>query len=100
MNAKDIREAIAATQHAIWAHWMRYLFSVSTKDDFGNVIIPADKVRRWESQVERSYAQLSIGEQESDRHQADKVIAAIDALAWEAIGVKTWVDENGVIRLR
>ena len=74
------REIIAATQHAIWSHWMRYLFSVCHADDEYPefLIIPGDKVQRWKRQMETLYAALSEQEKESDREQADKVLAAIE----------------------
>jgi hypothetical protein len=73
-----MREKIAAAQHAIWAHWMNYLFSVSIRNDDGSVTIPADKVERWERQARTLYAALSDREQESDRHQADKVLKVLE----------------------
>lgn len=73
----SIREALAHVQHAIWAHWMRYQFSVCEKNADGSLTIPADKVERWTRQSLTDYNDLTFKEQESDRHQADKVIAAI-----------------------
>lgn len=69
------REAIAAVQHEIWAHWMRYLFSVSPKNADGSVNIPVDKVYRWKRQMRMPYALLTDAERDSDREQADKVLA-------------------------
>jgi hypothetical protein len=80
MNDK-IREAIADEQHEIWAHWMRYLFSVSVENADGSVTIPADKVLRWRRQVKTAYADLTEREKGSDRNQADKVIRKIEATA-------------------
>lgn len=77
MTKKKIRERIADVQHEIWAHWMRYLFSVGYEDMEGNFIIPADKARRWKRQTETPYSELTEKERESDRHQADKVIAVL-----------------------
>ncbi len=79
MEEKDL-EAIAETQHEIWARWMKYLFSVCTDGGDGSAIIPADKVERWKRQIETPYGRLSEKEKESDRRQAQKVI---DRLAVE-----------------
>jgi hypothetical protein len=70
----DAMERIAAEQHAIWAHWMTFLFSCSTSNPDGSVTIPAEKVQRWQRQMNIAYADLTEQEKESDRHQAQKVV--------------------------
>lgn len=76
-STSKLREALADIQHAIWAHWMRYLFSVSIANPDGSVTIPADKVSRWMRQLNTPYDELTFREQESDRRQADKVLQVI-----------------------
>lgn len=71
------REAIAAVQHEIWSHWMEYMFRVCKQNDDGSMTIPADKVSRWTRQAQTHYAYLTELEQESDRHQADKVLRVL-----------------------
>jgi hypothetical protein len=78
----DLREVVAGIQHDIWAHWMRYLFSMARHNPDGSVTISAEHVQRWTRQMEAGYADLSEREQESDRHQADKVLVA---MGWEVI---------------
>lgn len=73
-TASPLREELAAVQHDIWAHWMRWLFSVSAANDDGSVTIPADKVERWTRQMNTDYDDLSEKEQASDLEQADKVL--------------------------
>ena len=74
----EYRERIAAVQHEIWSHWMSYLFSVCEVDDeTGDAIIPAQYVERWQRQVRTDYANLTDKERESDRNQADKVLAEL-----------------------
>lgn len=70
-------EQIADAQHAIWAHWMKYLFEVSIQNEDGSVTIPADKVSRWQRQMATDYKDLTESEKKSDRHQAIKVIASM-----------------------
>ena len=70
-------EKLAALQHEIWSHWMKYLFEVSTLNKDGTVTIPADKVVRWKRQMNTDYENLSIEEQESDKEQSIKVIKMI-----------------------
>ena len=72
-----LREQLADVQHAIWAHWMRYQFSVCQRNEDGSIIIPAEKVERWSRQMETPYAGLTDKERESDRHQADKVLSVL-----------------------
>ena len=71
---KLTREDLASLQHDIWSHWMKYQWSVCTANEDGTFTIPADKVKRWTRQINTPYSDLTDKEQESDRHQADKVI--------------------------
>lgn len=78
----DLRERLAAIQYDIWARWMRYLFSccnTGTDDWTGDpvLMIPKDKVDRWKRQMETPYADLTEKEKDSDREQADKILAVI-----------------------
>ena len=76
MNEVELRERLAAVQHEIWAHWMHYMFTQGTYSD-GTWTMPADKVERWSRQMATPYSGLTFKEQESDRHQADKVMAVL-----------------------
>jgi hypothetical protein len=71
------RENVAAIQHEIWSHWMKYLFSTAIFNEDGSVTIAADKVIRWTKQLGTHYSQLSEKNKNSDRDQADKIIAII-----------------------
>ncbi len=73
----DLREQLAALEHAQWAGWMKYLFEKSTESGDGNVEIPAILVDRWKRQMNTSYVDLSENEKESDRAEADKVLRVI-----------------------
>ena len=73
-------EEIAAVQHEIWSHWMKYLFQCSfqfEKFKDGSALIPADKVKRWKRQMNTPYSELTEKEKESDRDQAQKVIRVL-----------------------
>lgn len=74
----DTIETLASAQHEIWAHWMKYLFSRCTEEESGGLTIPVEYVQRWRRQMQENYAALSEKEKESDRHQAKKVLAALD----------------------
>ncbi len=56
---------------------MAYLFSVSIQNEDGSYTIPADKVKHWTLQMHTLYSELSEREKESDREQADKVLAVL-----------------------
>jgi len=72
-----LREELAAAQHEIWAHWMQYLFSVCVPATDGTVRIPVRFVEHWQHQIETPYADLSEHEKDSDREQADKILAVL-----------------------
>lgn len=70
----DLREQLAAMQHEIWAHWMRYQFSYCIENADGSLTVPAEYVERWRRQMEAAYSELPEPERESDREQADKIL--------------------------
>ncbi len=103
--SRDVRERLADVQHAIWAHWMRYQFSVCQRNEDGSMTIPADKAERWMRQMETSYADLTEQERESDREQADKVILKIrhlleGAILAEVYGPRLEASEAQALQLR
>jgi hypothetical protein len=56
---------------------MRYLFSNSHERIDGTVAIPASLVQRWKRQMETPYKELGETEQESDRAEANQMLAII-----------------------
>lgn len=68
---------MAALAHEQWSNWMRYLLSVCPDRESGHKEIPASLVIRWQRQVSTAYADLSEEEQESDRREADRVLALL-----------------------
>lgn len=82
-NVKNAYETLASVQHDIWSDWMDYLFSKCYPEtgqfdkDTGNLIIPKELVDRWKRQLDTPYKELTEEEKDSDREQADKVIAAL-----------------------
>ena len=79
-DERSIREEVAAIQHSIWAHWMKYLFRVSIHNPDGSVTVPAEQAERWMQQVETAYQDLSEHEKDSDREQADKILVVLNDL--------------------
>lgn len=74
----ELREELSALQHDIWSHWMEYLFSVSKSSPDGSVVISKQNVERWKRQIQTAYKNLPESEKDSDRSQADKVIALLN----------------------
>lgn len=87
MNDTELREKLADLQHAIWSHWMRYMFTqgeiVNDLDDCDFVeawLMPHEKLLRWRRQMNTPYTELTEKEKESDRQQADKIISLLEQL--------------------
>ena len=74
----DMREKLAELVHSQWAGWMRYLFKNAGVNTNGEVVIPVWAVDRWKRQTESSYFDLPEKEKDSDREEADKVIAILE----------------------
>jgi hypothetical protein len=77
-------EQLADVEHERWSHWQRYLHSKCERTPDGSLVIPANLVAQWESQMDTPYAGLSESEKESDREQVRRyfpIIAA--ALQWD-----------------
>lgn len=72
----DLREDLAAVAHEMWSGWMEYMLRVVVDHNEGRVSTRV-KIERWRRQMETLYADLPSNEQESDREQADKMLAAL-----------------------
>lgn len=99
-----LREQLAALAHKLWSGWMVYMFSkgyfrVLDLDELTQTafVLPAELRSRWERQMRTAYADLPEGEKESDRQEADKMIAAYAPLLRRAaealVGLKDGLDE-------
>lgn len=86
MDASEIRRALesltdelAAVEHERWAHWQQYMHSKAERQPDGSIVIPADLVARWETQIATPFVNLTEQEKESDREQVRKYLPIIRA---------------------
>jgi hypothetical protein len=70
---------LAAIEHERWAHWQRYMHDKGNRRPDGSLVLPADLVRRWETQIATGYADLSESEKSSDREQVRRYLTLIAA---------------------
>lgn len=82
----DQFESLADYAHDTWCGWLTYLFEKSTLNEDGSVTIPQKLVERWERQRTTKYALLSSAEQESDRDEAETIIATINK--WDELNIE------------
>lgn len=80
MTKLDDREKLAAYAHMAWSGWMIYLFSKSVHNADGSVTIPPLLVERWKRQMNTRYRDLPETEKESDRSEADKMLAIVNGV--------------------
>lgn len=79
-NNPEVIEALAAYAHAAWSGWMKYMFSRCGYDPTrGTMQIPRDLVERWQRQASTDYNDLPESEKESDRDEARKMLAVLQA---------------------
>ena len=71
----DLREKLAEYAHDAWSGWMKYLWQKCVKNPDGTLTIPEWAAIRWARQMFTPYAQLPENEKESDRAEADKMLA-------------------------
>lgn len=80
-DERELIEQLADAEHASWAHWMEYLFSVSTMHADGSCTIPSASVQHWQRQVRTPYDNLTEREKQSDRDEVAKILPFIHAAA-------------------
>jgi hypothetical protein len=77
---KDVRELLAAYAHEAWSGWMKYLWNKCDDIDAeGTIRIPNWAVARWDRQMNTPYADLPESEKQSDRDEADRMLAIVEA---------------------
>lgn len=79
-GATEPREQFADYAHTAWAGWMRHLFQFGKQNTDGTFTINADKVERWQRQMKTPYTALPDEEKESDRAEADHILAITSSI--------------------
>lgn len=85
LERAGVREQLADYAHAAWSGWMKYMFEKCYAETqrgnpsraTGGLVIPAELVERWHRQMNTPYSHLPESERESDRAEADKMLAII-----------------------
>ena len=73
-----MRELLAALAHQQWSGWMHYMFGKSQHNSDGTVTLPVNLVSRWKRQMNTAYHDLPEHEKQSDRDEADRMIATLE----------------------
>ncbi len=74
---EEIRERLAALEHDRWARWQKHVHALCVRNEDGSLTIPSSYVRHWERQVGASYDNLGEREKDSDRAEADNMLAVL-----------------------
>jgi hypothetical protein len=77
LKLETLVEQFARVEHERWSHWQRYMHSKCERTPDGSLVIPANLVTQWESQMNTPYSQLSEREKESDRDQVRRYLPMI-----------------------
>ena len=73
----ELSDALADIEHKRWASWQAHVFSKCTMREDGCAIIPKWAVENWTRQINTPFKELSFGEQESDRAEANVTLATV-----------------------
>lgn len=77
LESKSTLDRLAAIEHERWASWQQYVHDHGEQQPDGSLIVPADLVSHWNTQIKTPYSELSEQEQESDRKQVRKYLPTI-----------------------
>ncbi|HEU5013946.1 MAG TPA: hypothetical protein VFT66_15605 [Roseiflexaceae bacterium] len=78
MTQEELREALAQFIHdEQWTGWMRYFTNKCERNSDGSLTVPAGYIAALERQMNTSYSELPEAEQDSDRNEADRILAIL-----------------------
>ena len=74
----DLRERLAALAHEQWRDWMRYFLGKCGGLPNGAYVVPANYAANLRALMDTPYAELPEAQKDSDRAEADKVLALLE----------------------
>jgi len=78
----ELRECLSDYAHDTWSGWMKYMFFVCTNVERNKQDVlfrmPAKAYDRWVRQLGTKYSDLPESEKESDRKEADRILAIVE----------------------
>jgi len=77
LESDELVQRLATAEHERWAHWQRYVHDQCEPREDGALVIPAELVARWNTQIATSYADLSEEEQRTDQEQVRRYLPII-----------------------
>ena len=73
-------ELLASIEHQRWADWQQYVHDHCERREDGSLVLPAELVSRWDSQIHTPYSDLTDDEKKSDREQVLRYLPTIIGL--------------------
>lgn len=81
LDHNSVLEVVAEECHRQWSGWATHVLDrMERAVDRDEWALNGDWVRRWQRQIDTDYENLSTDERESDRREARRILAAIEAL--------------------
>lgn len=77
LESDELMQRLAAAEHERWALWQRYVHDHCEARADGSLVIPAELVARWKSQIATPYEGLSAAEKASDQEQVRRYLPII-----------------------
>jgi hypothetical protein len=69
---REIFEQLSELEHKRWAGWQRHLHTKCSRDEQGNLVIPAGYVENLERQIKAEFSELTEEEKSCDRKEVLK----------------------------
>ncbi|GCB53637.1 hypothetical protein HND25_10355 [Rhodococcus erythropolis] len=77
LESDDLMLRLATAEHERWAHWQQYVHDQGERREDGALVIPAELVARWDTQIATPYPDLSTEEQQSDQDQVRRYLPIV-----------------------
>ena len=77
MMGERRREQLADLAHERWAGWISHVLRKGEWVEGGSVVIPSWVVERYQRLAATPYAELTEDEKDSDRREADRMLAVM-----------------------